>query len=103
LYTVSQLKSRLMTTRRDFLKSSALGAGALAMPAGLFAEPPQSNVPKRFIFIRKSSGIRPNEIALPDFSDKDKVLDEKKEPLEVDLDKHELPNGCADWMRTRSI
>ena len=84
-----------MTTRRDFLKSSALGAGALAMPAGLFAEPAPGNVPKRFIFIRKSSGIRPAEIALPDFSDKDKALDEKKEPLEVDLDKHELPK----WLR----
>ena len=84
-----------MTTRRDFLKSSALGAGALAMPAGLFAEPNLTNVPKRFIFIRKSSGIRPDEIALPDFSDKDKALDEKKEPLEVDLDKHELPK----WLR----
>ena len=84
-----------MTTRRDFLKSSALGTGALAMPAGLFAEPNQGNVPKRFIFIRKSSGIRPDEIALPDFSDKDKALDEKKEPLEVDLDKHELPK----WLR----
>jgi hypothetical protein len=84
-----------MTTRRDFLKSSALGAGGLAMPAGLFAEPNLTNVPKRFIFIRKSSGIRPDEIALPDFSDKDKALDEKKEPLEVDLDKHELPK----WLR----
>ena len=84
-----------MTTRRDFLKSSALGTGALAMPAGLFAEPNLTNVPKRFIFIRKSSGIRPDEIALPDFSDKDKALDEKKEPLEVDLDKHELPK----WLR----
>ena len=84
-----------MTTRRDFLKSSALGTGALAMPAGLFAEPNLANVPKRFIFIRKSSGIRPDEIALPDFSDKDKALDEKKEPLEVDLDKHELPK----WLR----
>ena len=84
-----------MTTRRDFLKSSALGAGALAMPAGLFAEPTQGNVPKRFIFIRKSSGIRPAEIALRDFSDKDKALDEKKEPVEVDLDKHELPK----WLR----
>jgi hypothetical protein len=70
-------------------------AGALAMPAGLFAEPAQGNVPKRFIFIRKSSGIRPAEIALPDFSDKDKALDEKKESLEVDLDKHELPK----WLR----
>jgi hypothetical protein len=72
-----------------------LGTGALAMPAGLFAEPNLANVPKRFIFIRKSSGIRPDEIALPDFSDKDKALDEKKEPLEVDLDKHELPK----WLR----
>ena len=84
-----------MTTRRDFLKSSALGAGALSMPAGLFARPTPGNVAKRFIFIRKSSGIRPTEIALPDFSDKDKALDEKKEPLEVDLDKHELPK----WLR----
>ena len=84
-----------MTTRRDFLKFSSLGAGALCMPSGLFAEPPLGKLPKRFIFIRKSSGIRPAEIALPDFSDKDKALDEKKEPLEVDLDKHELPK----WLR----
>jgi len=84
-----------MTTRRDFLKFSSLGAGALCMPSGLFAEPPLGNLPKRFIFIRKSSGIRPAEIALPDFSDKDKAIDEKKERLEVDLDKHELPK----WLR----
>jgi hypothetical protein len=84
-----------MTTRRDFLKSSALGACALAMPAALLAEPARGNLPKRFIFIRKSSGIRPAEITLPDFSEKDKALDEKKEPLEVDLDKHELPK----WLR----
>lgn len=84
-----------MTTRRDFLKLSSLGAGALCMPSGLFAEPPLGNLPKRFIFIRKSSGIRPAEIALRDFSDKDKALDEKKEPMEADLDKHELPK----WLR----
>ena len=84
-----------MTTRRDFLKISGLGAGALCMPFGLFAEPIRGNPPKRFIFIRKSSGIRPAEIALPDFSDKDKALDEKKEPMEADLDKHELPK----WLR----
>lgn len=84
-----------MTTRRDFLKLSSLGAGALCMPSGLFAEPPLGNLPKRFIFIRKSSGIRPTEIALRDFSDKDKALDEKKEPMEADLDKHELPK----WLR----
>ncbi|MFT5131488.1 MAG: hypothetical protein ACI8W8_005124 [Rhodothermales bacterium] len=61
----------------------------------LFAAPSILGVPKRFIFIRKSSGIRPLEIALRDFSDKDKALDEKKEPVEVDLDRHELPK----WLR----
>ena len=89
-----------MTNRRDFLKTSALGAGAIALAPSfnqLFAAQGVvgSGVPKRFIFIRKSSGIRPSEIALPDFSNKDKALDEKKQPLEVDLDKHELPK----WLR----
>ncbi len=54
-----------------------------------------TGMPKRFIFIRKSSGIRPDETALLDFSAKDKALDEKKQALEVDLDKHELPT----WLR----
>ncbi len=87
-----------MLNRRDFLKTSALGAGAMALAPSfnqLFAAPSAHGIPKRFIFIRKSSGIRPLEIALRDFSDKDKALDEKKQPLEVDLDKHELPK----WLR----
>ncbi|MFT5882812.1 MAG: hypothetical protein ACI9FG_001319 [Crocinitomicaceae bacterium] len=78
------------------MRTSALGAGAMSLAPSfnqLFAAQgvAASGMPKRFIFIRKSSGIRPAEIALPDFSDKDKALDEKKQPLEVDLDKHELP------------
>jgi hypothetical protein len=84
--------------RKDFLKTSALGAGAMALAPSfnqLFAAPESGGIPKRFIFIRKSSGIRPDEIALRDFSDKDKALDEKKQPLEVDLDRHELPT----WLR----
>jgi hypothetical protein len=87
-----------MNRRRDFLKTSALGAGAMALAPSfnqLLAASAGTGVPKRFIFIRKSSGIRPAEIALPDFSDKDKALDEKKQALEVDLDKHELPK----WLR----
>jgi hypothetical protein len=85
-------------SRKDFLKTSALGAGAMALAPSfnqLFAAPTGIGVPKRFIFIRKSSGIRPLEIALRDFSDSDKALDEKKQPVEVDLDKHELPK----WLR----
>ena len=87
-----------MTNRKDFLKASALGAGMLALAPSfnqIFGAVNASRTPKRFIFIRKSSGIRPLEIALRNFSDKDKVLDEKKLPLEVDLDKHELPK----WLR----
>ncbi len=95
-----------MTTRRDFIKLSGLGAGALVMPSGLIAEPVRGKLPKRFIFIRKSSGIRPAEIALRDFSDKDKALDEKKEAMEADLDKHELPKwllGLDDYKEHMTI
>ena len=87
-----------MLNRKEFLKTSALGVSAMALAPSfnqLFAAPNATSVPKRFIFIRKSSGIRPSEIALRDFSDTDKALDEKKEPVEVDLDKHELP----EWLR----
>ena len=89
-----------MTTRRDFLKASALGASAFALnPAfnNLYAAGTGdvAGMPRRFIFIRKSSGIRPLEVALPTFSAKEKALDEKKEALQVDLDKHELPL----WLR----
>ena len=84
-----------MNSRRDFIKTSALSAGAMAMTPSLFANATHGKVPKRFIFIRKSNGIRPNEVALPTFSDKGKALDGKKQPLEVGLDKHELPG----WLR----
>ncbi len=87
-----------MLNRKDFLKTSALGVGAMVLAPSfnqLFAAPNAQGIPKRFIFIRKSSGIRPLEIALRDFSDIDKALDEKKQPLEADLHKHELPK----WLR----
>lgn len=47
--------------------------------------------PRRFIFIRKSNGIRPAELALPTFSERDRERDKKKEAFEVDLEHHELP------------
>jgi hypothetical protein len=87
-----------MNSRRDFLKTSVLGAGAMALAPSfnqVFAAPTSTGLPKRFIFIRKSSGIRPAEIALRDFSAKDKALDDAKQPLEVALEKHELPK----WLR----
>jgi hypothetical protein len=83
-----------MKTRRDFLKATAIGAGALSLTPylGAFgAAAPVSGFPKRFVFIRKSNGERPNEVALPSLSEKDKALEVKKQPLEVDLRSHELP------------
>ncbi len=83
-----------MKTRRDFLKSTVLGAGALSLTPFLDsfgATTAGAGFPKRFVFIRKSNGERPNEVALPTLSEKDKALEAKKQPLEVDLRNHELP------------
>ncbi len=87
-----------MANRREFFKSTALGAAAIALAPSfnqLFAASAGAGNAKRFIFIRKSSGLRPAEVALRDFSDKDRALDEQKQPLEAALDKHELPK----WLR----
>ncbi len=83
-----------MNTRRDFLKSAVVGAGALSLApsfAAFGASPIAAGTPKRFVFIRKSNGERPNEVALPTLSAKDKALEDKKQALEVDLNNHELP------------
>ncbi|QDU93554.1 DUF1552 domain-containing protein [Lignipirellula cremea] len=86
------------TNRRQFLQSSALAAGALTMTpslAALQAASASDIGPRRFIFIRKSNGIRPQEVALPTFSEAEKKQDDNKQPLEVDLHHHELPP----WLR----
>lgn len=83
-----------MSNRREFLKTSVLGAGALTLAPSfnqLFAAPAPGSIPRRFVFIRKSSGISPVEIAPLNLSDKDRALDEKKQPLNADLHKLELP------------
>lgn len=83
--------------RRQFLQTTAIGAGALVMPLSMNQAMAAASEmgPKRFIFIRKSSGIRPLETALVNFSDKHKKMDEKKQAMEVALDKYELPK----WLR----
>ncbi|MFZ9937489.1 MAG: DUF1552 domain-containing protein [Luteolibacter sp.] len=100
-----------MINRRDFLNKSGLGVGAMALFPSfnqLFAAPASAatGFPKRFIFIRKSSGIRPLELALPSFSNKDRELDASKQPIEVELDKHELPvwlQGLSDHKENMTI
>ncbi len=77
--------------RRHFLSATAASAAALAFPGLAFSAEGAATTPRRFIFIRKSNGIRPLELALPTFSAADKATDAKKGALEVDLAKHELP------------
>jgi hypothetical protein len=81
-------------TRRDFLRAATAGTGALTLApsfGNLIAATTTSNVPTRFVFIRKSNGQRPNELALPTFTEQQKKLEAAKEPFEVDLNGHELP------------
>ena len=78
-----------MFNRRNFLKTSALGLGSLSIPG--FSAPSTGEFPKRFVFIRKSNGIRPNEVALPSFTEEQQTLEKRKDSFEVDLDQHELP------------
>jgi len=84
----------IMKTRRDFLKSTALGAGAMMLPASLsnlFAAPVIGQPPMRFIFMHKGNGLFPRVMVPPSLSNQDMEKENKKEPFEVSLDKHELP------------
>lgn len=98
-----------MATRRKFIKNAVLSASSLAMASA----PPllasagddlkssstgavnpmydQESGPRRFVFIRKSNGVRPLELALPTFSKQQVTADKQREAMEVDLAQHELP------------
>ena len=86
----------MTASRRQFLKATALAAGAsvLALPGQAFAAP-GDGTPQRFIFIRFANGQRPNELVPLTFSEKEKALESKKTALEADLTRHELP----EWLR----
>ena len=94
-----------MHTRRSFLGKSMLSVGSLAM-ARPFASALEAQVQdgvqgvvpsllggqvRRFVFIRKSNGIRPDEVALPTFSQEQAKADTQKQAMQVDLRDHELP------------
>ncbi|MDX1679462.1 MAG: DUF1552 domain-containing protein [Akkermansiaceae bacterium] len=94
-----------MHTRRSFLTKSMLGVGSLAMArpfASMLEAQVQDGVEgvlpsllggqvRRFVFIRKSNGIRPNEVALPSFTQEQAKADAQKQAMQVDLRDHELP------------
>jgi len=89
-----------MQSRRTFLRNAALAGASFALPssfgsvlANTVGAPAMGGAgfPKRFIFIRKSNGVRPLEVALPSFTERQATMDREKQAMEVDLDGHDLP------------
>jgi len=85
-----------MSTRREFLATAALGAGALAgAPRALSAAPAGAKPPMRFVFVHKGNGLFPSVMVPPSLSKEDAAKEAKKDALNLDLAKHELP----EWMK----
>jgi len=87
-----------MNTRRDFIKTSAAGlfgiAGLSAAPQ-LFAGTKRAGKgTPRFIFLRKSNGTFPSDLVPPTLRESDKKKEAAKAALDIDLDRHDLP----EWM-----
>ena len=86
----------LINSRRDFLKSTLLTAGGLSSTGtipNLFGNSSNGN-PRRFIFLHRGNGLFPSVMPPPSLGEQDKAREQKKEPFEVSLDQHDLP----DWM-----
>jgi Protein of unknown function (DUF1552) len=85
-----------VTTRRDFLATTALGATALALPPRpAWAKPADGKPPMRFVFLHKGNGQFPSFLVPPTLGKEDAATEAKKGPLDLDLMKHELP----EWMK----
>lgn len=81
-----------MTTRREFMASVACGATALTLtPQSLWAKPPGLQPPMRFIFLHKGNGLFPSVMVPPSLSKEDAAKEARKEALNLDLARHELP------------
>ncbi len=89
----------MLINRRELLRTTALGTTSLAFTPSFQSaaadQVAQEGLPHRFIFVRKSNGNLTKQFGLPSFSSSELKKHEEKEPFEVDLAKHELP----DWLK----
>lgn len=83
-----------MSTRREFVKTSLLGATALTLPSNPLIAATDAAPPMRFIFMHKGNGLFPRVMVPPSLNDDEMDLEKRKQPFEVDLEKHDLPS----WM-----
>ena len=78
-----------MNNRRDFLKQSLLGAGAMALmnaPQQLAAT--NGKPPTRFIFMHRGNGLWPRVCVPPSLDAKTMEREKRKEAVDVDLAGH---------------
>jgi hypothetical protein len=83
-----------MKNRREFLKSTALGAGAMLLPtfaSRALAAPAAGRPPTRFIFMHKGNGLFPSVMVPPSLSKQELAKENAKEAFEVPLAEHDLP------------
>jgi hypothetical protein len=82
-----------METRRTFLKTAALGTVGLSLSplAGFAAPSGGKKPPMRFIFMHRGNGLFPSVLVPPSLSKSDAEKEAKKESLDLDLSKHDLP------------
>ena len=90
----------MLISRRELLKTTALGTGSLAFTPSfnhLLGAPANTTGDNlhRFVFIRKSNGNLTKQFGLPSFSSQELKKHEEKQAFDVDLAKHELP----DWLK----
>lgn len=99
-----------MSTRRDFLRTGLLSAGAVALAnasangswSNGFAAPHSKQTawqqseerPMRFIFMHRGNGLWPKVMVPPSFDRELMEKEKRKEAFDVDLDTHDLP----DWL-----
>lgn len=80
-----------MSSRREFLKTSMFGIGAMALMDPSRLLPTEGKPPTRFIFMHRGNGLWPKVCVPPSFDQNLMRKEKRKEAYDVDLDGHELP------------
>jgi Protein of unknown function (DUF1552) len=84
-----------MHTRRDFLRTSILSAGALALGSrNLLANATPGRPPMRFIFMHKGNGLFPKVMVPPTLTKQELEKEQRGEAFQTNLRNHDLPK----WM-----
>ena len=84
-----------MVTRRQFVQTGLLGASSMALlPQLSMAASEDKKPPVRFIFLHKGNGLLPDTLIPPTFDKQQLELEKRKQPQEIDLEGHDLP----EWM-----